>query len=114
MAVSIPKVVRESAHQEYTASPPRNGGVKQFITAIWLPFCALCAVFSVLSAPFVLGLQPLKTFVLFGLCGVVVFSLFMAVQKSNRTILDRVAHWSILALVANTFYLNIFHAMVTK
>ena len=114
MAISIPKGKEEASYSDHAVSSSNNGNVKQFITAIWIPFFIFCAAFSVLSAPFVLGLQPLKTFVLFGLCGVVLFSLFMAVQKGSRTILDRVAHWSILALVAHTFYLNIFHAMVAK
>ena len=112
MAISVPKGKEESSSSP--SGRNMDGSVKQFITAIWLPFFMLCAAFSVLSAPFVLGLQPLKTFVLFGLCGIVLFSLFMAVQKGGRTILDRVAHWSILALVAHIFYLNIFHAMVMK
>ena len=99
--------VPTSSTQSFSTNP-----MIKFAQKIWIPFWVMCAAFSVLSASFFLG-ASVKTFAMFGLCGFAIFGLFQNLD-SNRTILSKINHWTILALIAHTFYFNIFHSIVTK
>jgi hypothetical protein len=89
-----------------------NMSIVSFAQKIWIPFWLMSAGFSALSASFIFG-APIKTFGMFGLCGFVLFGLFKNLS-ANNTILSKTNHWAVLALIAHTFYFNIFQAMVTK
>lgn len=92
-----------------------SSSVPDVLLSIVFPSSLICTAWFLAS--FFLGINNVKQFGAFGLCGLAAFLLYQSSSKDGGTIVNwnfSLAEWAMLALITHSIYFSVVHDLVTK